>query len=100
MEAPVRPSSSRSRYALQVHPPAERARAGRAIADTVAPGGTLLVVARAREEADPRGQMPWPLLRREIEALRDDTLTLRSLEDVLDDERPPVRRFVATFHRV
>ena len=86
-------------YTLQVLPPAERARAGRAIAETVAPGGTLLVVARAREEADPPGQMPWPLLRREIEALCDDTLTLRSLEDVLDDESPPVRRFVATFVR-
>lgn len=86
-------------YTLQVLPPPERAVAARAIAACVAPGGTLVVIARAREPDEPAGEMPWPLLRREVEAIAGDGLHLAELDDLLDDEDPPVRRFVATFRR-
>ena len=87
-------------YTLQVLPPPERGRAARAIAETVAPGGHLVVIARAREPHEPEGQMPWPLTKSEIAAIADDNLRLESLVDVMDDEDPAVRRFVATFRRV
>jgi ubiquinone/menaquinone biosynthesis C-methylase UbiE len=86
-------------YTLQVLPPAARGSAIAALRRLVAPCGTLLVVARGREPHEPGGEMPWPLTRAEIEAIADDALILRSLEDFLDDEDPPVRRFRAAFVR-
>lgn len=86
-------------YTLQVLPPKERMVAARAIANAVAPGGVLLLIARAREEDEHEGLMPWPLIASEIHAIADDTLKLQSLEQVIDNEEPPVRRFVAVFHR-
>lgn len=86
-------------YTLQVLPRRERAVAGRALGDLVAPGGTLLVVARGREAAEPEGAMPWPLTRAEIEAIEQNGIRLTAFEDFLDTEEPPVRRFRATFRR-
>ncbi len=83
---------------LQVLPPGNlRLRAASVLPSLVAPGGTLLVIARARDESDPTGEMPWPLTRHELLACSGDRLTLERLEDYLDDEMPPVRRFRATF---
>jgi SAM-dependent methyltransferase len=84
---------------LQVLPPAERAVAGRALGTCVAPGGAMLVVCRGREPAEPEGAMPWPLTRAEVEGLAVDGLALERLEDLLDDEQPPVRRLVAVLRR-
>ena len=81
-------------FTLQVLPPEPRRRAAVALASLVAPGGTLVVIARAREPHEPEGAMPWPLTRAELEAI---PLLLRTLDDTLDDEAPPVRRFVATY---
>ncbi|MBI3770708.1 MAG: class I SAM-dependent methyltransferase [Deltaproteobacteria bacterium] len=86
-------------YTLQVLPPDARADDGAALRRAVTPGGTLLVVARARESNEPEGQMPWPLTRSEIEAIADDTLRLATCDDFVDREQPPVRRFRATFRR-
>jgi SAM-dependent methyltransferase len=86
-------------YTLQVLPPRERRRAARVLRDLVGPGGVLLVIARGREPGDPEGEMPWPLTRAEIEAIAGDGLVLERLEDFLDAEEPPVRRFRATFRR-
>jgi SAM-dependent methyltransferase len=83
-------------YTLQCMPPELRARAAEALASLVAPGGRLLVIARAREPGESEGAMPWPLTRAELEAI---PLPMRSIEDVLDDESPPVRRWVAAFGR-
>lgn len=67
-------------------------------AQLVAPGGTLLVVARARDEKDPPGRMPWPLTRVELDAIADGPLRPVEVEDLLDtDDDPPVRRWRATF---
>jgi hypothetical protein len=57
-------------------------------------GGTLLLICRGREPGDSEGQMPWPLLREELNAL--DGLGLRPVqfEDYLDrHDDPAVRRF-------
>lgn len=86
-------------YTLQVLPPAARAVAARALRTLVAPGGTLLVIARGREPSEPEGAMPWPLTRAEIDALAGDGLRLVAFEDFLDDEDPPVRRFRAVLRR-
>lgn len=86
-------------YTLQVLPPPERARAAHALAALVAPGGTLLVIARGREPEDPEGAMPWPLTRAEVSGAFGPTLELVALDAIDDDEVPPVRRLVATFVR-
>jgi SAM-dependent methyltransferase len=86
-------------YTLQVLPPSARGRVIDALRRFVAPGGTLLVVARGREPDEPAGDMPWPLTRAEVEAVADAGLALVALEDFRDAEEPPVRRFRATFRR-
>ena len=83
-------------YTLQVLPPDIRATAIVVIADFVTPGGTLLVVTRARDAADPPGQMPWPLMRDELAGF-SQSLREAAFEDYLDDEQPPVRRFRAEY---
>jgi len=85
-------------YTLQVLPPALRAEAAAAVRRALAPGGTLLVVARGREPHEPEGEMPWPLTRAEVEAVGAG-LEAVSFEDFRDDEDPPVRRFRAVFRR-
>lgn len=87
-------------YTLQVLHASVRARGAAALRRLLAPGGTLLVVARGREPDEPEGQMPWPLLRSEVEAIGGAELRLEAFEDFLDDEDPPVRRFRAVFRRV
>jgi SAM-dependent methyltransferase len=86
-------------YTLQVLPPAERRRAVAAIAAFVAPGGTLLVVARGRDPDEPEGRMPWPVTEETVRGFTDHGLDLVSFEDYRDDETPPVRRFRAEFER-
>lgn len=86
-------------YTLQVLRPDARATALAALADLVAPGGGLLVVARGRDEDDPVGEMPWPLTRAELDRLGDHGLVNECFEDFLDAEMPPVRRFRSVWRR-
>jgi len=86
-------------YTLQVLPPAARAVATAALAGTVAPGGRLLVLCRARDRDEPAGQLPWPLTRDELDAFGAHGLTQREVTSFLDGETPPVRRFRALFAR-
>jgi threonine dehydrogenase-like Zn-dependent dehydrogenase len=68
----------------------------------VAPGGTLLVIARATDEENPArdpAMMPWPLTRRELEAMAGSRLTARSVEKFPDGEDPPKLRWRAEFRR-
>jgi SAM-dependent methyltransferase len=81
-------------YTLQVLPPNLRPNAIKKIAGFVAPLGFLLVIARAREESDDPGQMPWPLVQEEFKAFEKCGLTRVSFEDYMDRyEDPPVRRY-------
>jgi SAM-dependent methyltransferase len=84
---------------LQVLPAELRARAMENAADFATEGGCLLVIARARDETDPRGEMPWPLTRRELNHFTKIGLRELSFEDFLDSEDPPVRRFRALYLR-
>jgi 2-polyprenyl-3-methyl-5-hydroxy-6-metoxy-1,4-benzoquinol methylase len=84
-------------YTLQVLPREQRIEASRVLAGLVAPGGVLLVIARGREPADDPGAMPWPLTRAEVEAIATDGVCLVRLDDFVDAEEPPVRRFRAVF---
>jgi SAM-dependent methyltransferase len=89
-------------YTVQALYGPARAAAIRALPGLVAPGGTLLVIARATDDQDPvrdPALMPWPLTRRELEAMAADTLTARSVEKFLDDEDPPKLRWRAEFTR-
>ncbi|HVO99599.1 MAG TPA: class I SAM-dependent methyltransferase [Bryobacteraceae bacterium] len=77
-------------YTVQALPPDVRAQAIRGVASFVKDGGMLLVIARAREERDPPGEMPWPLTRQELNLFTEFGLTETSFEDYMDGE---TRRF-------
>jgi len=86
---------------LQALPPGPfRARAIDRLSSFVAGAGTLLVVARGREEHDPLNEVPWPLTRSEVISCGGGRLALTAFKDFYDDEDIPVRRFVAEFTRV
>jgi SAM-dependent methyltransferase len=76
-----------------------RARAMTAIASTVAPGGTLLVVARGRDPGELGADPPWPLARAELAAFVGAGLVERSFEDYFDAEQPPQRRLRVVYDR-
>ena len=56
--------------------------AARTIAALVAPGGTLLVLATAREEHSGMNGPPWPLTRAEVERFTDGGLVMDRLERI------------------
>jgi SAM-dependent methyltransferase len=80
-------------YTLQALPASLRREAMTRIASFVKPGGTLLVIARAREAREPIGRMPWPITREELLWFGRLGLEQESFEDFWDEEEPPVRRF-------
>jgi 2-polyprenyl-3-methyl-5-hydroxy-6-metoxy-1,4-benzoquinol methylase len=69
------------------------------IAELIAPSGRLFLFARARNDSDPPGSMPWPLTEKELREFEKLGLQPQSFEDFLDEEEPPVRRFRAIFRR-
>jgi len=81
---------------LQALPDPPRATAIANVGRPVAPGGTLVVHARAREAADPDDGPPWGLLRSEIEAIARDGLETVRIEDIRE---PSSRRWLAEFGR-
>jgi SAM-dependent methyltransferase len=78
-----------------------RARALTALHVPVAPGGTLLVIARATNDAAPErdpAMMPWPLTRAELDQA-GGPLRAVTVEQFVDDEDPPKLRWRAEFRR-
>jgi SAM-dependent methyltransferase len=78
-----------------------RARALAALHRPVAPGGTLLVIARATDEVNPErdpAMMPWPLTRAELMAA-GGPLHVHRIEQSPDGELPPKLRWRAEFRR-
>lgn len=86
-------------YTLQVLPPDLRKIAIKRLTEYLAPGGHLILIARARNPNDPIGDMPWPLLRAELDQFKTEGLTEIYFEDYLDRESPPVRRFQACYQQ-
>jgi SAM-dependent methyltransferase len=72
-------------YTVQVLRDEPRREALLALPGFVAPGGSLLMVARGREESDPVGDLPWPLTKRELSTVAQ-LLTTVAFEDYVDDE--------------
>jgi hypothetical protein len=77
-----------------------RQAAMQSIAALVAPAGRVFLLCRAREADEPLGELPWPLSRDELTTFEDAGLRATSVDIVLDDETPPVRRFRAFFDRL
>ncbi|MGO9388694.1 class I SAM-dependent methyltransferase [Rhodoblastus sp.] len=69
-------------YTLQALPAEILDSAQKAIASFVKPGGRLLLIARARDEAQEFDGPPWPLTRKNIEAFAAYGLDIEKLEDV------------------
>jgi SAM-dependent methyltransferase len=87
-------------YTLQSLPVgAVRERAVRALAAPVAPGGTLLVICRRREEDEPAGRIPWPLTRSELAPLMLEGLEVSSFEVLSEDGDPSRGWFRASYVR-
>jgi SAM-dependent methyltransferase len=87
-------------YTVQAFTGDLRARSIAKIAEFVAPGGRLLVIARGRAEDESLGQgPPWPLTRDEIDGFHRAGLEEESFEDYADPEPPWVRRFRALYRR-
>ncbi|PPD43296.1 MAG: SAM-dependent methyltransferase [Methylocystis sp.] len=85
-------------YTLQALPESLLPDAADALASFVAPGGTLLVISRARDAGQEVAGPPWPLTRAQIEALAVDGLRLTILEDIPASETI-VRHWRAAFRR-
>ena len=85
-------------YTLQALPDAPRAEAMANIAAFVRPGGTLLVIARARTGTETIAGPPWPLSRDELSRFEAHGLAADTIEALPDptDGKPHWR---ATFRR-
>lgn len=87
-------------YTLQTIRPPFREQAIAALPGLVAPGGTLLVIARARHEDEPENPPPWPLLRAELETITGAGLTEVAFEDfVVERKGRGVRHFRVEYRR-
>jgi ribosomal protein S18 acetylase RimI-like enzyme/protein-L-isoaspartate O-methyltransferase len=84
---------------LQVLPSDHREPLVAGLAACLEPDGTLLMICRGREDSEPVGELPWPLTRAELDLLISCGLVCEGVVDKVDDETPPVRRFVATLRR-
>jgi SAM-dependent methyltransferase len=84
---------------LQALPDPPRAEAIASVGRLVAPGGTLIVIARAREPGDPDDGPPWALTHAEIDALAGPGLRPVRIEDLRDPGPPSARRWRAELTR-
>lgn len=84
---------------VQSLPPAVHHAAIAHIGRLVAPGGTLVVIAAARDDGEPVEGPPWPLTRAEIEAFADGELRGVRIEQFPDAAEPEMRRWRAEFRR-
>jgi SAM-dependent methyltransferase len=88
-------------HTVQSLPDPPRRQAIAQVAHMVGPGGTLIVIAAARDEGDgPVHGPPWPLTRDEIDAFATDDLQAVWIEALLDPADPDVHRWRAEFHRL
>ncbi len=87
-------------YTFQSLPLAVRPAAMDHAASLVAPGGRLLVICRGRNADEPATKLPFPLQRSELARFTDACgLAETRFEDFMDQQDPPVRRFLAEYRR-
>lgn len=87
-------------YNLQAMPHTRVDEAIRAIAELVRPGGTLLVMTRARETDDVPSGPPWPLTRDTLEGFSRAGLALSAFEGFDDERSQPIPHFLGVWTRV
>ena len=82
-------------YTLQPLPESVRSTAISCVASLAAPGGTVLVVTRGRDDDEPLAEPPpWPLSKAELSVFEHAGLVLDTFEDYVDPDRDvPIRRF-------
>ena len=87
-------------FTVQSLPESVRDTATAAVADLVAPGGTLIVHATARRgDAAPRPGPPWPLGRAEVAAFGADGLVPRGIAAIPEPDHPTYLVWQAEFER-
>lgn len=87
-------------YTVQSLPDPPRSTAISSVARFVAPGGTLIVIAAAHDDAaEAETGPPWPLRRNEVEAFGHDGLNPVSIERIQDQIEPAMHRWRAEFVR-
>jgi SAM-dependent methyltransferase len=85
---------------LQALPDPPRGEAIPNVRHMVAPGGTLLVIARARDQGSyPDDGPPWSLTRAEIDAFTATGLRPVRIEELRDHGPPATHRWRAQFRR-
>jgi SAM-dependent methyltransferase len=84
---------------VQALPDPPRRRAIRNVGHLVRRGGTLIVVAFARDDGGPTQGPPWPLSRAEVDSFAVSGLRAVRVEEIGDGQQPPVRRWRAEFRR-
>ena len=84
---------------IQVLPGEFRLRALNAIADLVAPGGTVLVSCRSRQAGEKEDEFPLPLDRAEIDGFVRAGLREVAFEAYDDNQNPRVPHFFACYSR-
>lgn len=91
-------------YTIQALPLEMRRDTIDAISRFVAPGGELIVVARARETDEPADELPWGLSPEDLARFEENGLVQKDLTEMADDEMEdesgePVKRIVALYER-
>lgn len=86
-------------FTLQALPDPPRRVAIGKLGGLLAPDGTLIVIARAREPGEPDDGPPWALTRAEIDAVAASGLEAVRVEDFVDAAPPGTRRWRAEFRR-
>ena len=87
-------------YTLQALPLEPRSQAVERIAEFVAPGGELLVVTRGRAPEEVlQDQLPWPLLRADLDLLETHGLVCERFEEKLEADALSMRRWRALYRR-
>lgn len=80
-------------YTLQAVPNDIRQQIMKNITKYLKPWGLLLVICRGREITEELNGLPYPLTKEELALFKELGLNQIKLEDYIDQENPPVRRF-------
>ncbi len=86
-------------YTIQPLPLAIRSQVIDAIANFTAFQGKLLVVTRGRESDEIPPEMPWALSKKDLSRFEKNNLKPVNFEEMLGDEEPAIRRFIAEYIR-